>query len=68
MASEKTERLSYSVREFARLTSLGKNRIYAAIRRGELRSFKVDRRRLISAEAARDFIALRERLTAEGGR
>jgi hypothetical protein len=64
-SEEKTERLAYSIKEFQRLTGYSKVKTLAAIRRGELRTFKDGRRRMISAQAARDFIALRERLTAE---
>jgi hypothetical protein len=65
-SEEKVERLSYSLQEFQRLTGYSKVKTFAAIRRGELRTFKDGRRRMVSAQAARDFIALRERMTAEG--
>lgn len=69
MASEeKPDRLAYSLQEFQRLAGYSKVKTFAAIRRGELRTFKDGRRRMVSAAAARDFIALRERLTAESER
>lgn len=59
-------RLSYTIQEFTAATGLSRNRIYAAIARGDLKSFKDGKRRMIGAEAGREYIALRERLTAEG--
>lgn len=59
------DRLAYSVEEFMQATGYSRNRTYAAITSGDLRSFKDGKRRMISADAAREFIARRERETAE---
>lgn len=63
---EPIERLSYTIEESRRASGFSRNLIYAAIARGELRSFKVGKRRLISAQALREYIACRERETEEG--
>jgi excisionase family DNA binding protein len=42
-----TERLTYNVKETARLLGVSKNSCYEAIRRGELPSLRVGRRVLI---------------------
>jgi len=61
MTDGKSERrLSYSIAELARATGLSGPVLYRAIHAGELRSFQVGRRRLVSAEAAAEFIASRE--------
>lgn len=65
-APGKIERLSFTVPQFMAATGYSRNKVYAAIGRGELRSFKDGKRRMVSAEAAREFIARRERETAEG--
>lgn len=61
-----TEKLSYTVPQLTAATGLTRNRIYAAIATGDLRSFKVGKRRMISDEAVREFIENCERRTAEG--
>lgn len=66
MGPNETERLSYTVPQLIAVTGLSRNRIYAAIASGALRSFKDGKRRMISAEAAREYILRRERETAEG--
>lgn len=43
-----------------------RNKLYAAIARGDLRSFLDGKRRMISAAALQEYIAGRERATAEG--
>ena len=63
---EQQAKLSYTVEQFMAATGYSRNRTYDAISRGELRTFKDGRRRMISADAARDFIKARERVTAEG--
>ena len=60
------ERLSYTVGQFMAATGYSRNKVYSAIARGELRSFKDGKRRMISADAAREFILRRERDTANG--
>jgi hypothetical protein len=59
-------KLSYTVEQFMAATGYSRNRTYNAIASGALRTFKDGRRRMISAEAARDFIKGREQVTAEG--
>jgi Helix-turn-helix domain len=62
---QQIERLAYTVPQFMAATGYSRNKTYAAIARGDLRSFKDGKRRMISADAAREFIARRERETAE---
>lgn len=63
--SSAAPRISYNLDEFIAATGLNRTAIYAALAQGQLRSFKIGRRRMISAEAARDFIASMER-SAQG--
>ena len=65
MSRNTIERLSYSVEEFMFATGYSRRKTYAAIASGDLRSFKDGKRRMISADAAREFIARRERETAD---
>lgn len=60
------ERLAYTIEQFIAATGYSRNRTYAAIARGDLRSFKDGKRRMISAVAAQEFISRRERETSEG--
>jgi hypothetical protein len=60
------ERLSYTIEQFMTATGYSRRKVYEAIARGDLRSFKDGKRRMISAQAARDFIAAREQATADG--
>ncbi len=57
--------LSYTVEHFLAVTGLNRKGFYSLVASGELRTFKVGRRRMISHDAAREFIAKRERETAE---
>lgn len=43
--------LAYSIAQACALSSLGRTTVYAAIARGELKTRKVGRRRLVTAEA-----------------
>ena len=52
--------LAYSVPDAARLLGLSPRAIYNRIATGEIRSFKVGPRRLISRDSLREFIANRE--------
>ncbi len=63
---QQPDRLAYTVEQFMAATGYSRNRTYAAIASGDLRSFKDGKRRMVSTEAAREFIARRERDTAEG--
>lgn len=46
---------AFSVDEFAYLNGVCRQTVYSLINNGKLRSYKIGARRLISAEAARDF-------------
>jgi len=50
------ERLVYSVKETARLLSMGRTSIYAMIADGRLESFKLGRRTLIKGESIRRLV------------
>lgn len=50
------ERLVYSVKETARLLSIGRTSIYAMIADGRLESFKIGRRTLIRGESIRGLV------------
>ncbi|MEI2260752.1 helix-turn-helix domain-containing protein [Stenotrophomonas indicatrix] len=61
-----TERLSYTVDEACAVTGLNRNAIYRAITLGQISTFKVGRRRMVSTRALREFIESKER-EASGG-
>jgi helix-turn-helix protein len=66
MRQEKhVEKLSFTIDEFAESSGFSRRRIYVAIASGELKTFKHGKRRMVSADAAREFIAACERKTAE---
>lgn len=56
-----TEKLSYSITDAARLLSLGESNIKKFIDSGDLRSFKIGARRLISLRALQEFIERSEK-------
>ncbi|HEL3735849.1 helix-turn-helix domain-containing protein [Stenotrophomonas maltophilia] len=60
------ERLSYTVDEACAVTGLNRNAIYRAITLGQINTFKVGRRRMVSTRALREFIEAREK-EASGG-
>ncbi|MBS4800441.1 helix-turn-helix domain-containing protein [Stenotrophomonas maltophilia] len=60
------ERLSYTVDEACAVTGLNRNAIYRAITLGQISTFKVGRRRMVSTRALREFIEAREK-EASGG-
>lgn len=61
------ERLAYTVGDVLAAGALSsRNKIYKAIASGDLRTFKDGKRRMVSADALREYIATRERETAEG--
>lgn len=60
------ERLSYTVDEACAVTGLNRNAIYRAITLGQISTFKVGRRRMVSIRALREFIEAREK-EASGG-
>ena len=55
-----TQKLSYSLDEAAKLLSIGKSHLKKFTDSGELRSFKVGNRRLISREAIQEFLSFLE--------
>ena len=55
------QRLAVSPAEAARLASIGRTTLYEAIGTGELRSLKIGKRRLITIEALRTWLAAAER-------
>jgi len=59
-----TDELTYSIDEACKALKVSKPTLYEEINAGRLRSYLVGRRRLISAKAAREWIAARERETA----
>lgn len=65
-APQPVEKLSYTIDELRRATGFSRNKIYTHIARGDLRSFKAGKRRMFSAAAAREFIAMLERRTNDG--
>ena len=52
------ERLAYSVDEAARLTGLSRDLLYDEMRRGNLASIKVGRRRLITRQHLQQFLEI----------
>ncbi|MCC4621770.1 helix-turn-helix domain-containing protein [Xanthomonas cassavae CFBP 4642] len=55
------EKLSYSVDEAVRVTGLGRSNFYKILARGDIESFTVGKRRMVSARALRQFIEQKER-------
>lgn len=55
-----TSKLAYTVEQACEAVGLGRNYLYVAISKGQLRSFKAGRRRLISAKALQEYIASME--------
>ncbi|MBN4940594.1 helix-turn-helix domain-containing protein [Stenotrophomonas pavanii] len=60
------ERLSYTVDEACAVTGLNRNAIYRAIALSQVSTFKVGRRRMVSARALREFIEAREKESSSG--
>lgn len=59
-------RLSYNVTDAIAATGLTRSRLYELIAAGELQSFRVGRRRMITARALEAFIARMERDATPG--
>lgn len=59
-APQDTTRLAYTIDEFGKATGIPRTTIYDLIAEEKLRTYKVGRRRYVSAAAARDFIAQME--------
>ena len=56
-----TERLSYSISEACRLTSLGRTLVYELIGSGRLETKKIGRRTLITAHSLHALVGCEER-------
>jgi excisionase family DNA binding protein len=57
-----TQRLAYTVADALDSGAFSsRNKFYAAIARGELRTYRDGKRRMVSDEALREYIARRER-------
>ena len=57
-------RLAFHINELAQATGTNRVLLYAEIKAGRLQSFKLGRRRMVSAQAARDWIERVEREAA----
>ncbi|KOO84180.1 helix-turn-helix domain-containing protein [Stenotrophomonas maltophilia] len=64
--NQQAERLSYTTDEACAVTGLNRNAFYAAISKNQIRTFKVGRRRMVSARALREFIEAREKESNSG--
>lgn len=60
------ERLSYTTDEACAVTGLNRNALYRAMNAGQLNTFKVGKRRMVSALALREFIEAREKEAING--
>ncbi|SMY09954.1 helix-turn-helix domain-containing protein [Flavimaricola marinus] len=63
--SQAQQVLAVSPNEAARLCSIGRTTLYAALSSGELKSIKIGTRRLITLEALRDWLKRNETTKAE---
>lgn len=61
---QRAERLSYALEQAVEVTGIPRTRLYGAIAKGELRTFKHGRRRFVSVDALREFITSLERKSA----
>ncbi len=60
LISQTTQILAVSPNEAARLCSIGRTTLYAALSSGELKSVKIGTRRLIMLDALRDWLLANE--------
>jgi len=58
--SQAAQILAVSPNEAARLCSIGRTTLYAALSAGELKSVKIGTRRLITIDALRDWLKMNE--------
>ena len=65
LLSQAMQVLAVSPNEAARLCSIGRTTLYAALSSGELKSLKIGTRRLITIEALRDWLRRHEQATGE---
>ena len=52
----RADRLSYTIAQFCEATGTTRSATYKAIAEGALQTFKIGRRRMVSARAAQDYI------------
>jgi len=64
--NQPAERLSYSVDDALAVTGLNRNAFYRAISTNQIATFKVGKRRMVSARALQDFIDRKEREAQQG--
>ncbi|MCF3479592.1 helix-turn-helix domain-containing protein [Stenotrophomonas maltophilia] len=64
--NEAPTRLSYNSDEACEVTGLNRTAFYAAIAKNQIKTFKVGRRRMVSARALREFIEAREKESSSG--
>lgn len=64
--NQPTERLSYTTDEACAATGLNRNAFYRAMHSGQLNTFKVGKRRMVSARALREYIEAREKEASSG--
>ena len=57
-------KLSFTIEQAIDATGLNRSAIYRAMTTGEIRSFKVGKRRMVSARALQDYIAAKEQDSA----
>ena len=60
-------KIAFSPSEAARLISVGRTFLYAAMNSGALKSVKIGSRRIITLQALHDFLSAHERRPAPGG-
>jgi excisionase family DNA binding protein len=59
-ANDTTQKFAYSIREVESAVGISHSTAYQLIGSGELKTFQIGRRRLVSADALREFIQARE--------
>lgn len=59
--NQAAQRLSYNVEEALAATGLNRNALYRAIAAGQLQTFKVGKRRMVSVRALQEFIERKEK-------
>lgn len=65
LITQSTQILAVSPNEAARLCSIGRTTLYAALSSGQLKSIKIGTRRLITIDALRAWLKMNEQLKGE---
>jgi excisionase family DNA binding protein len=65
LLNQAAQLIAVSPNEAARLCSIGRTTLYAALSSGELKSVKIGTRRLITLEALRDWLKRNETVAGE---